>query len=198
MPSSCVRLIEDPVVPGNVIVDTTSAISHPPWSVVARLLHTSRCAGDDCLRRSPVAPNTPCRRLKKGSQALGFCLYPQRPEEAPYLGRWPGNTRMNAWLPGFVRSREQEHDKPRGSRGDAESRHETEKRNSRGVNLGKRRSAGQTRHHQHRLARQENRLADPCKSASLSSNSKCNTTGPAGRRCCHAHKILSTPECRRT
>ena len=32
----------------------------------------------------------------------------------------------------------------------------------------------------------------------LSSNSKCNTTGPAGVRCCHVNKILSTSECRRT
>ncbi len=29
----------------------------------------------------------------------------------------------------------------------------------------------------------------------LSSNSKCNTTGPDGLRCCHVHKILSTHEC---
>ena len=32
----------------------------------------------------------------------------------------------------------------------------------------------------------------------LSSNSKCNTTGPDGLRCCHAYEILSTHECRRT
>ena len=30
---------------------------------------------------------------------------------------------------------------------------------------------------------------------SLSSNSKCNTTGPDGLRCCHAKEILSTHEC---
>jgi hypothetical protein len=33
---------------------------------------------------------------------------------------------------------------------------------------------------------------------SLSSNSKCNTSRPEGLRCCHAHEILSTYECRRT
>ena len=33
---------------------------------------------------------------------------------------------------------------------------------------------------------------------SLSSNSKCNTTGPDGLGCCHAKEILSTHECRRT
>ena len=33
---------------------------------------------------------------------------------------------------------------------------------------------------------------------SLSSNSKCNTTSPAGLRCCHVNKILSTHDCRRT
>jgi len=32
----------------------------------------------------------------------------------------------------------------------------------------------------------------------LSSNSKCNTSSPDGLRCCHAHEILSTHECRRT
>ena len=32
----------------------------------------------------------------------------------------------------------------------------------------------------------------------LSSNSKCNTTSPAGLRCCHVNKILSTHDCRRT
>ena len=32
----------------------------------------------------------------------------------------------------------------------------------------------------------------------LSSNSKCNTSGPDGLRCCHANEILSTQECRRT
>ena len=32
----------------------------------------------------------------------------------------------------------------------------------------------------------------------LSSNSKCNTTGPDGLRCCHANEILQTHECRRT
>ena len=32
---------------------------------------------------------------------------------------------------------------------------------------------------------------------SLSSNSKCNTTGPEGLRCCYANKILSTHECGR-
>ena len=31
----------------------------------------------------------------------------------------------------------------------------------------------------------------------LSSNSKCNTTGPDGLRCCHVNKILSTHECGR-
>lgn len=30
---------------------------------------------------------------------------------------------------------------------------------------------------------------------SLSSNSKCNTTGLEGLRCCHANEILSTHEC---
>ena len=29
----------------------------------------------------------------------------------------------------------------------------------------------------------------------LSSNSKCNTTGLEGLRCCHANEILSTHEC---
>ncbi|NJN70820.1 MAG: hypothetical protein HC801_11450, partial [Nitrospira sp.] len=29
----------------------------------------------------------------------------------------------------------------------------------------------------------------------LSSNSKCNTACPKGLRCCHAHEIVSTPEC---
>ena len=33
---------------------------------------------------------------------------------------------------------------------------------------------------------------------SLSSNSKCNTTSPAGLSCCHVNKILSTHDCRRT
>ena len=32
----------------------------------------------------------------------------------------------------------------------------------------------------------------------LSSNSKCNTSRPDGRRCCHANEILSTDECRST
>ena len=32
---------------------------------------------------------------------------------------------------------------------------------------------------------------------SLSSNSKCNTTGPDGLRCCHVNEILSTHECGR-
>ena len=35
----------------------------------------------------------------------------------------------------------------------------------------------------------------PCLFQSLSSNSKCNTTGPDGLRCCHVNKILSTHEC---
>ena len=29
----------------------------------------------------------------------------------------------------------------------------------------------------------------------LSSNSKCNTTGPDGLRCCHANELLHTLEC---
>ena len=29
----------------------------------------------------------------------------------------------------------------------------------------------------------------------LSSNSKCNTTGPDGLRCCHAQEMLHTLEC---
>ena len=33
--------------------------------------------------------------------------------------------------------------------------------------------------------------------AFLSSNSKCNTAGPDGLRCCHAKEILSTHECGR-
>ena len=32
----------------------------------------------------------------------------------------------------------------------------------------------------------------------LSSNSKCNTAGPDGLRCCHANERLYAPECRRT
>jgi hypothetical protein len=32
---------------------------------------------------------------------------------------------------------------------------------------------------------------------SLSSNSKCNTTGPGGLGCCHVKEILSTHECGR-
>ena len=32
---------------------------------------------------------------------------------------------------------------------------------------------------------------------SLSSNSKCNTTGPDGLRCCHVKEILSTHTCGR-
>jgi len=31
--------------------------------------------------------------------------------------------------------------------------------------------------------------------AGLSSNSKCNTTGPDGLRCCHASEMLRTLEC---
>jgi iron complex outermembrane receptor protein len=42
-----------------------------------------------------------------------------------------------------------------------------------------------------------NRLNSTTADTYLSSNSKCNTTGPDGLRCCHVKEILSTHECGR-